>query len=71
MVTQFSNAINLVMPMVTQSITSHTLHNVLRNQKEVCLTPYKAPLKFGLIFPFIFILLLVLLLAIILWVDWR
>lgn len=42
-----------------------------RNQKEVCLTPYKAPLKFGLIFPLIFILLLVLLLAIILWVDWR
>jgi len=42
-----------------------------RNQKEVCVTPYQAPLKFGLLFPFLFILLLVLLLALILWMDWR
>lgn len=42
-----------------------------RNQKEVCITPYQAPLKFGLLFPLLFILLLVLLLAIILWLDWR
>jgi len=42
-----------------------------RNQKEVCLTPYQAPLKFGLLFPFLFILLLVAILAIILWLDWR
>ena len=42
-----------------------------RNQKEVCLTPHLAPLKYGLIFPFLFILLLVLVLAVILVLDWR
>lgn len=42
-----------------------------RNQKQVCLAPYEAPLKFGLLFPFLFILLLVLVLAAVLWLDWR
>ena len=42
-----------------------------RNQKEVCISPFQAPIKYGLVFPFAFILLLVLLLAVLLWLDWR
>ena len=42
-----------------------------RNQKEVCISPFQAPIKYGLVFPFLFILLLILLLAIVLWLDWR
>ena len=42
-----------------------------RNQKEVCISPFQAPIKYGLVFPFLFFLLLVLLLAVVLWLDWR
>ena len=42
-----------------------------RNQKEVCISPFQAPIKYGLVFPFMFILLLALLLAVVLWLDWR
>ena len=44
---------------------------LFRNQKEVCISPFQAPIKYGLVFPFAFILLLVLLLAVLLWLDWR